>query len=366
MRVGLMQEGHCPEGVTAEQRLHEMITEAMVAEEVGWDFYGHGEQHFMKFEASVCSPEVTHAAIAGRTDRIRFRPMSVNFLPYNHPIRIAEQVATLDVISGGRAELGGARSNNPYTLDGFRIDARDTRRYRDEAIQIITKALALEEFEHHGDVYDIPLRSLSPRPIQQPPPIYISATGIDSHRNAALMGIGVMTGASILGWDHVQACFDAYKSNVAAAEPASGFVNNSLSFSSIGVACAATRAEAKEHGGPVALAFVNVVVSIYERLSERSEDYAYLGQIEKIKARADDLDYLMELAPYITIGTPDDLIARATLMHSMGADEIIWRLDGMGHEANLASIRMIGEHVLPALHALPAHTGSTVHPGATD
>jgi alkanesulfonate monooxygenase SsuD/methylene tetrahydromethanopterin reductase-like flavin-dependent oxidoreductase (luciferase family) len=365
MRVGLMQEGHCPAGVRPEQRLHEMILEAVVAEETGWDFYGNGEQHFMRYEASVCSPEISHAAMAARTERIRFRPMSVNFLPYNHPIRIAEQVATLDVLSGGRAELGGARSNNPYTLDGFGIDARDTRRYRDEAIQIVSKALALDEFEHHGDVYEIPVRSLTPQPIQKPPPIYISATGIDSHRNAGLMGIGVMTGASILGWDHVQACFDAYKSSIEHAEPVNGVVNNSLSFSSIGVACAPTREQAKAHGGPVALRFVEVVVSIYETLSERSEDYAYLAQIDKIKARMRDLDYLMAAAPYITIGTPDDLIERATRMHSMGVDEIIWRLDGMGHEANLASIRLIGEEVLPVLHALPPHEGSAVHPGVS-
>ena len=53
--------------------------------------------------------------------------MSVNLIPYNHPIRIAEQIATIDVLSNGRAELGGARSNNPWTLEAFGIARRGTR-----------------------------------------------------------------------------------------------------------------------------------------------------------------------------------------------------------------------------------------------
>lgn len=354
-----MQEGHCPPGVTPRLRLREMVREAQIAEEYGWDFYGNGEQHFGRYTATVTSPEVTHAAIAARTERLRFRPMSVNFLRYNHPIRIAEQVATLDVLSGGRAELGGARSNNPWTLEGFGIEAHQTTAMRNEAIRIIGKALTFEEFEHRSDLYEIPKRSLSPRPVQLPPPMYISATGIASHRHAGEIGIGAMTGASILGWEHVQACFDAYKTAVDGTANEWGVVNNRLSFSSVGVACAATRAAAMEMSRDVALRFVEVNVEIYSKLSGRAEDYAYLGQIEKVRDHMHDFDYLIDCSPYITVGTPDELIERASHMHAMGADEIIWRLDGMGHETNAAAIRLIGEEVLPVLHDLPDHEGTS-------
>ena len=132
MRIGLMQEGHRPDGVSIHQRWLEMLDEAQLADEVGFDFYGVGEQHFARFTAIVPTPEVTHAYLAARTSRICFRPMSVNLLPYNHPIRIAEQTAALDVLSGGRAELGAARSNNPYTLEAFGVDPTMTHAYRDE------------------------------------------------------------------------------------------------------------------------------------------------------------------------------------------------------------------------------------------
>jgi len=334
-----------------------MITEAMLADELGFDIYGNGEQHFGKFTAIVSSPEVTHAHIAALTNNIRLRPMSVNMLPYNHPIRIAEQVATLDVISNGRAELGGARSNNPWTLDAFGIDPSETAGYRDESLRVIGKALSQATFEHESENYSIPPRSICPRPIQSPsPPIHISATGIDSHRNAALMGLGVMTGNSILGWEYPQSCIDAYRSSIADADPVAGWVNDCLGFFSTGVGCFTTRKEAKERAGPVALQFVEVVMGIYTDLSERSKDYAYLGQINKLRDHMTDLDYILEAAPYVTLGTPDDLIERATRLFAMGADDVLWRVDGMGHEYNMQSIEAIGRYVIPAVHALGNHT----------
>ena len=363
MRVGLMQEGHCPPETTWYERYHEMMVEAQLADEVGFDIYGNGEQHFGKFTAIVSSPEVTHANIAGRTERIRLRPMSVNMIPFNHPIRIAEQAATIDVISKGRAELGGARSNNPWTLDAFGIEASVTAAHRNETLQIVGKALSGGEFEHHSDLYDIPPRRIAPQPVQDSLPIHISATGVESHTRAGQVGIGVMTGNSILGWDYAQQCIDAYKLAIKTAEPVGPEVTNKLGFFSTGVNCAADRDEARAIAAPVALRFVEVVVGIYKMLATRSADYAYLGQIEKIEDHMEDIDYLVDVAPYITVGNPDDLIERAAKLHKMGADDVLWRVDGMGHENNMKAIEMIGKQVIPALHEFPDHKDSMVPTG---
>ena len=354
-----MQEGHCSPGVTPRERYTEMVAEAVLADETGWDFYGNGEQHFIKYAATVSTPQLHHAHIAAKTSRIRLRSMSVNLLPYNHPVRIAEDLVALDILSKGRAELGGARSNNPWTLAAFGVDPSETRAYRDETLQIVMKALAREEFEHHSDLYDFPPRSI-PRPFQQPgPPIHISATGVASHEGAARMGIGVMTGNSILGWDYAQSCFDAYNDTVGTVEPMGDYRTNRLAFSTVAVSCAPTLQKAKEIAEPVALEFVSIVLQIYSKLSKQSPDYAYLGQIEKIRGRHTDLDYLIESAPYLTIGTPDDLIEKAKRMHEMGADDLILRLDGMGHENNKSAIELIGREVLPVVHTFTEHEGKT-------
>ncbi|MBM4364398.1 MAG: LLM class flavin-dependent oxidoreductase, partial [Deltaproteobacteria bacterium] len=96
MRIGLLNEGSHPPSQRVEDRWAEVMREALIAEEVGFDFWGVGEQHFTTVDVTFACPEVIHAWVGARTERIRLRPMAVNFLPYNHPVRIAEQIATLD------------------------------------------------------------------------------------------------------------------------------------------------------------------------------------------------------------------------------------------------------------------------------
>ena len=307
----------------------------------------------------MSSPEVTHANLAGLTERIRLRPMSVNMIPFNHPIRIAEQAATVDVLSKGRAELGGARSNNPWTLDAFGVDAKVTAAHRDETLQIVGKALSGGEFEHHTELYDIP------------PPADRSATGpgVAAHPHLGDGGRIPHAGRQRRnrGHDRQQHSGVGVRPELhrrlqgrdRRRRPGRTRGDQPSRFFSTGVNCAADRDAAREMAAPVALRFVEVVVGIYKTLSERSQDYSYLGQIRGIEEHAEDMDYLVAAAPYITVGNPDDLIERASRLHEMGADDVLWRIDGMGHENNMNAIRMIGEHVIPALREFPEHEGST-------
>jgi alkanesulfonate monooxygenase SsuD/methylene tetrahydromethanopterin reductase-like flavin-dependent oxidoreductase (luciferase family) len=353
VKVALMQEGQCPAGITQVERFAEMVDEAVLADEVGFDTYGAGEQHFGKYIATMASPETIHSFIAARTSHIRFRAMSTNLLPFNHPIRLAEQLSTLDILSGGRVELGAARSNNPWTLDGFGIPPDATREIRDEALDIILLAFTNDEFEYRGKIFNVPPRSLSPRPLQKPHlPVYLSATGTESHGYAARLGIGVMTGNTILGWEKAQSSIDTYKSAIGKTPPRSGHLLNRLAMFTTAACCKATKEEAKVHGGPVAFTWVETVMKIYRDLSSRSEDYAYLGQFEQIKEHQTDLDYLIDCSPYISMGTPDFFIERAHKLHAMGVDELIYRVDGMGHEENMATIAMLGKYVLPEVQAI--------------
>jgi alkanesulfonate monooxygenase SsuD/methylene tetrahydromethanopterin reductase-like flavin-dependent oxidoreductase (luciferase family) len=348
-----MQEGHRPDGTSIHQRWMEMVDEAVLADELGFDVYGQGEQHFARFLACVSTPEVNHAYIAAKTTQIRFRPMSSNLLPFNHPIRVVEQLNALDVLSGGRAEIGVARSNNPYTMEGFGVAATDTKRYRDDALQVMGKALSQESFEHHGEFYDIPERSVAPKPVQDPhPPIHLSATSIDSTRDAGRMGIGVMCGNTSAGWEYAQECVDTYRAAVAEAEPVAGYVNHTLGMLSTAVNCDVDVERAKKAAAPVAAQWMESIMGIYTKLSTQSADYAYLGRIEKLKDKMYDLDYLIDSSPYVTVGTPEFFVERAQRLHDMGVDQWLLRLDGMGHEQNMRAIELIGKEVVPEVHKL--------------
>jgi alkanesulfonate monooxygenase SsuD/methylene tetrahydromethanopterin reductase-like flavin-dependent oxidoreductase (luciferase family) len=359
VKLGIFQEAHVPPGSTVHQRWREVVEEAVLADELGFDFFGVGEQHFGGMEidghelATSSTPEVMHSFIAARTSRINLRPMSVNLIPINHPVRIAEQVAAIDALSGGRAQLGGARSNNPWTLDAFGIKAENTRAHRNEALKVIIAALSEEHFEFHGEYYDVPRRRLVPRPVQSPhPPIYVSATGVESHTEAGRMGIAVMTGNTSAGWEYAQECIDAYRGAIAEPDPIGPWINDSLGMISTAVACAPTRAEAFRDAGPVALRWMQAMLHLYTVLAEKAPDYAYLANIRKLESRATDIEYIVDSSPYITIGTPEFFVERAKQLNAMGVDEWILRVDGMGHEANRRTLEILGREVLPDVQRL--------------
>lgn len=360
MRVILIQEGVCASGESWPQRVTQCVAEARLADEMGFDVYAMSEQHFARGEAIVSSPEIVLAGVATATRNIRLRTASINFLPYNHPLRVAEQIATLDLLSGGRVELGAARSNNPYTLAGFGVDAAQTRSFRKEHMAIIGQALATGEVEYRSEHYDIPRRTISPWPKgRTPPPVHLSASGIDSHREAAKAGVGVMTGLSIVGWDYAAACLTAYKDTIGQAEATMGRVTNRAALLSVGVCCHKDRQVARDQTRHNTLAFVEVILDFFLKLADQSPDYAYFGRLNEIVERKADLDYLIDATPYVNAGTPDDLVANARKLHAMGFDDLIWRIDGLGHENNKASIEMIGRHVLPELHRWPEHANAS-------
>ncbi|MGM4907206.1 LLM class flavin-dependent oxidoreductase [Tardiphaga sp. 866_E4_N2_1] len=366
MRAYLFHEAICPEGVTWPVRYAECVEEAVLAEAVGFDGYSASEQHFANGEAITTAPEILLAYVAARTSRIRLRIASVNFLPFNHPIRVAEQMGTLNILSNGRAELGGARSNNPYTLDGFGVNPALTREYRDEHLNIFGQIMKTGAIEYQSDLYKIPKRRVSPvEASHRPIPVHLSATSIDSHEEAGAMGVGVMSGLSILGWDYVQTCIDAYNKGAERAEPVAGSITRRQALFSVGVNCHADRAVARAATEENTLRFIEVIMDWMTKLAKRSDNYEYFAQIERIRSNMRNLDYLIESAPYIMAGNPDDVIASCRRLYEMGIDDVLWRVDGMGHDANKAALEMLGKHVLPELHSWSEHKKSTPAPVAS-
>lgn len=352
MRFGLVQEGHLRSGVTAAQRYAEMVEEGVLAERMGFDYYGLSEQHFLEDICTVSAPEILMGAIAARTERIKIRFCAAVLHTYNHPIRVAERVTTLDALSNGRAELATARSNNLHTLEAFGVDPKDARPQWAESLEVIVKALTEDPFEHRGRFWNIPPRTLSPAPYPRTrppiPPIWVTAGAVESHRAAGERGIGVLTGQSIYGWDYAETCVRTYKEAIREASPIVGdYVHDSDGFFAAVVHCAETRDEALRQGREVARQFVDLVIWMFGSLAPTSPDYAYMSRIEKVKERRDDLEFLMEQSPYLNIGTPDYLVERFRRIEEMGCDEIVVRIDGMPTELVKQSIALLGEEVIP-------------------
>ena len=348
MRFGFLTEATTPKGMTHYHRYHEIIREAEFAEEMGWDFWGTSEQHFAP-GATVTAPESLYGAVAMRTSRIKLRFMSVLMLKFNHPIRVAERLATVDILSHGRVELCTARSNNVKTLDPFEVDTDETRAQWREGLEVTVKALTEFPMEHNGEFYKIPPVDVNPRLYRRELfPISVVASSPETHTLAGSLGLGCLTNDSYLGWDHLADLVALYRSAISNPEPLANYpVNNSLCFSSLTAHCAPTRDQAVEECRHDAIRFFRSTFELYSKLAESGSGYAGINQIQKLAEHQDDPLYLMQYSPTLMIGTPDDLIEQIQRLEALGFDEVLLRNDALGVSKHMQAIELIGKYVIP-------------------
>lgn len=199
MRFGLFYEHQLPrpwpEG--AEERLlNEALEQIELADRLGFDYVWEVEHHFLEEYSHSSAPEVFLAAASQRTRRIRLGHGIVQIPPaYNHPARVAERIATLDLISGGRVEFGTGESASQSELGGFGIDRNLKHAQWEEALDAITRMLAEEPFAgYDGRFIKMPPRNIVPRPKQKPhPPLWVACSRRETIRTAARRGLGALS-----------------------------------------------------------------------------------------------------------------------------------------------------------------------------
>lgn len=174
-------------GVTPQQVYAEALDQIAQADELGLYQVWLTEHHFMD-DAYCPSPMIAAAAIAGRTKNIRIG-QGVVLLPfYGHPLKLAEDAAVLDVISGGRFELGIGRGYRPHEFTGFGLNQKQRRSMTDEGIEIIRRAWSGEQFSFSGKHYQVNDARLTPLPVQKPPRLWLGAGTPSSRRKVAEKG----------------------------------------------------------------------------------------------------------------------------------------------------------------------------------
>jgi alkanesulfonate monooxygenase SsuD/methylene tetrahydromethanopterin reductase-like flavin-dependent oxidoreductase (luciferase family) len=184
------------------QVIHDCVEQAVLAEEAGFDRVWAVEHHSLKWYAHMTAPEVFLTWVAAKTSRIRIGH-GVVCMPFNfnHPARVAERAAMLDVLAGGRLDLGAGRGGTKQETSLCGVDADRTRDEVEEALRIIGQAWQGNELEWHGSLLDIDPLPILPRPVQAPhPPLYLACTRSDTVTLAAEYGIGAL----VLGFAGVE------------------------------------------------------------------------------------------------------------------------------------------------------------------
>jgi alkanesulfonate monooxygenase SsuD/methylene tetrahydromethanopterin reductase-like flavin-dependent oxidoreductase (luciferase family) len=180
--------------------LHEALEQCELADELGFDYVWEVEHHFLEEYSHSSAPEVFLAAVSQRTKRIKLGHGIVQTPPpFNHPARVAERIATLDLVSDGRVQFGTGEAGSEAELGGFLIDRDDKRAMWEEGLRVALRCLTETPFTgHSGPWVTMPPRNVVPKPRQKPhPPVWVACSRRDTIHLAAQKGIGALTFAFI-------------------------------------------------------------------------------------------------------------------------------------------------------------------------
>lgn len=200
MKFGLFYELQTPKPYDretwdpdAERRVfHEMIEQVELADQLGFDYVFEVEHHFLEEYSHSSAPELMMAALSQRTKQIRLGHGIVLTPPaYNHPARVAERIATLDILSDGRVEFGTGESASEMELGGFGVDRGLKKSMWEEATREIANMLTDEPYRgFDGEFFSMPPRNVVPKPLQKPhPPMWVAASRRETTMVAARFGI---------------------------------------------------------------------------------------------------------------------------------------------------------------------------------
>ena len=203
MKFGIFYEHQLPRPWKENDELklyQDALDQVELADNLGIDYVWEVEHHFLEEYAHSSAPEVFLAACSQRTKNIRLGH-GIKLMPpnYNHPARIAEEIATLDLVSNGRVEFGTGESSSLAELGGFKIPVEEKRNQWLEAVEQTCNMMAMEPYPgYEGKYFSMPCRNVLPKPTQKPhPPLWVACSNRETIKLAARLGIGALTFAFV-------------------------------------------------------------------------------------------------------------------------------------------------------------------------
>src|SRR5579883_2600088 len=203
MKFGVFYEHQLPRPWNDGDELklfQDALSQVELADKLGIEHAWEVEHHFLEEYSHSSAPEVFLAACSQRTQNIRLGHGIVLMPPnYNPPARIAERIATLDLVSNGRVEWGTGESASRAELEGYGVDPNERRAMWRETVEQVANMMAMDPYPgYQGQYFSMPMRNVVPKPVQKPhPPIWVACSNRDTIHLAAQLGIGALTFAFV-------------------------------------------------------------------------------------------------------------------------------------------------------------------------
>ncbi|MFB7598320.1 LLM class flavin-dependent oxidoreductase [Streptomyces sp. NPDC056160] len=357
------------------QVLHDCVEQAVLAEEMGFDRIWAVEHHALTQYAHMSASEVFLTWVAAKTSRIRIGHGVVTMpFGYQHPVRVAERAAMLDVLSGGRVDIGAGRGATKQEMSMYGVRPEDTYPQMEEALRIFSSAWREERFEWHGSI-DIGPGAILPRPVQAPhPPLFMACSKHDTLKLAAELGIGALV-LGFAGADDIREMRKIYDEAVATRggdRLVSTEVNNHFSALCptivlddaerayrIGTRGQRFFAESIAHwygNGPAPTGYDEGEDHVAAMERDREVLVARLHEAN-VPVRPADTGQFNAKHAY---GTAETAIAYVDQLRQIGVDEVMClvQMGTVPQEACLETVRQWGEKVIPHFRALEKGTAA--------
>jgi alkanesulfonate monooxygenase SsuD/methylene tetrahydromethanopterin reductase-like flavin-dependent oxidoreductase (luciferase family) len=371
VHFGIFYEHQNPRPWSGERAEHRLLKDALdqveLADRVGFDHVWQVEHHFLEEYSHGSAPEVFLAAAAMRTERIRLGHGIVQIPPaVNHPARVAERVATLDLVADGRVDFGTGESSSAAELGGFLVDRTQKRAMWEDAIDAITRMFVEEPFAGwDSEFFRMPPRNVIPKPLQRPhPPLWVACSRRETIQFAARNGIGALS-FSFVEPEDAGKWVDEYYSLLASEEcvPAGFAVNPNVAVV-LPMMLHEDEATAIERGIDGAHFFGYSLAHYYGMGSHRP---GRTSVWEEFLANRDERGFARELitpdaAPLAVkimqaglgslrgaIGTPEQVLDLCRRYERVGVDEVIFCLQAgpNRHEHIMESLELFGRELIP-------------------
>jgi len=316
------------------------------------------EHHFLEEYSHLSANDVYLGYLAHATERIHlgsgiFNPLA----PVNHPVKVAEKVAMLDHLSGGRFEFGSGRGAGSHEILGFMpgiTDMNHTKEIWEETIAEFPKMWLQEEYEgFQGKHWSLPPRKVLPKPYgKSHPAMWYAAGSPSSYAMAGRKGLGVL-GFSVQKVSDMEWVVESYKTAIKEAKAVGDFVNDNVMVTSTAI-CAETHDKAVEIAVGGGLNYLQSLLFRYHDTFPRPEGVPEWPEL--LPEYSAEIIELLIQEELMICGDPSEVLAQCRRWERAGADQLSFGLPiGISYEDTMTTIKLIGEHVIPRIDTDPVH-----------
>lgn len=353
MKFGLFYEMQGASDSSDVALYQEHLDQFRLADELGYDCLWLAELHFQRAYSILPAPLLLAAAASQITRRIRLGT-GISVLPINHPLRLAEEIATLDILSNGRVDFGIGRGH-PMTgiYEHFNVDIEQSKALFRENLDIIRLAWTEDEFSYKGKFHTIDRVRVVPKPVQKPtPPTFVSAFSPDTFDLAAEYGFNLFLPAQVIPVEQLKQAIGAYHAALAKYGRDKSHYRVPVLLP---VYIDTDGARARRDVERAMMSYYDIIgVMMGEMMGRLQEKHAqfpesYKGYLQ-LGELTRDLNYDFVCRELAIFGSPQEAVDRiGFLREQVGLDDIIlWtNVGAMPHDKVCNSMRLFAEQVMP-------------------